>query len=286
MTDRHVVAGIDGSRPGLAAAEWAAAEAEARGTALRLVHVAPPEPEEQPPPRAAETWRLGAERMVRGAVAEITRRRPDLDVVGEQATGAPAAALAAACGSAGLLVLGTRGLGGFEGLALGSVALELAGGASCPVVLVPAARAGEEKEPEVVLGLDARRPADGALRYAFETARRRGARLRAVHAWSLPAPYAAPWTPYEVLEEERGAWEDQEVQLLDDALHRWREEYPTVPVLADVRLFSPAEALVKASAGAGLVVAGRGGGPGAALGGVPHAVAHHARCPVALVPDI
>ncbi|MBQ0988118.1 universal stress protein [Streptomyces sp. F63] len=283
--DRHVVAGIDGSRPGLAAAEWAAAEAEARGTALRLVHVAPPEPVGRPAPRGADAWRLGAERMVRGAVAEITRRRPDLDVVGEQATGAPAAALAAACASAAPLVLGTRGLGGFEGLALGSVALELAGRAPCPVVLVPAARAGEEKEPEVVLGLDARRPAAGALRYAFETARRRGARLRAVHAWSLPAPYAAPWAPYEVLEEERGAWEDQEVQLLDDALHRWREEYPAVPVLADVRLFSPAEALVKASAGAGLVVAGRGGGPGVALGGVPHAVAHHARCPVALVPD-
>ncbi|MCC5036968.1 universal stress protein [Streptomyces sp. WAC 00631] len=284
MMDRHVVAGIDGSRPGLAAAEWAAAEAEARGTALRLVHVALPEPAERPA-RGTETWRLGAERMVRGAVTEITRRRPGLDVVGEQATGVPAAALAAACGSAGLLVLGTRGLGGFEGLALGSVALELAGRAPCPVVLVPAARTGEEKEPEVVLGIDARRPARAALRFAFETARRRGARLRAVHAWCLPAPYAAPWAPYEVLEEERGAWEDQEVQLLDDALHGWREEYPTVSVLPDVRLFSPAEALVKTSAGAGLVVAGRGGGPGTALGGVPHAVAHHARCPVALVPE-
>jgi nucleotide-binding universal stress UspA family protein len=152
------------------------------------------------------------------------------------------------------------------------------------VALVPAYRPDQAPVPEVVLGIDARHPDVGAADFAFDAAQRREARLRAVFAWSLPAPFAAPWVPYAAPEEDRAAWEDLEVQLLDDALRGWREKYPSVPVLADVRLFGPAEALVRVSEGADLLVVGRGAGPGPYPSGVAHAVAHHAPCPVVLLP--
>ncbi|MFD7708346.1 universal stress protein [Streptomyces sp. NPDC059786] len=150
-----------------------------------------------------------------------------------------------------------------------------------PVVLVPddvpapARRAGN-----VVLAVDARRPSDGAIDFAFDTARVHGAPLRAVHAWSLPAA-AAEW-PFGVPEEERAAWEDHEVQLLADALRPWREKYPDVPVLEDVVLFTPAEALLHHAGRASLIVVGRGPDPG--RDEVVRDLLAEAACPVAVVP--
>jgi nucleotide-binding universal stress UspA family protein len=89
-------------------------------------------------------------------------------------------------------------------------------------------------------------------------------------------PFTVP-----VPEEDRGAWEDQEVDLLTDALRPWREKYPHVRVDEDVRLKSPSAALVQASAAAGLLVVGR---TGTALGPTLQAVLDHTECPVAVVP--
>lgn len=87
--------------------------------------------------------------------------------------------------------------------------------------------------------------------------------------------------PYAMPEEDRGAWEDQEVQLLSDALRPWREKYPRADVYEDVRLQSPPAALVHASASAGLLVVGRAG---RTLGPTLDAVLEHTECPVAVVP--
>lgn len=261
---RRMVAGIDGSERSFAAAEWAAYEAASSRSPLRLVHASPPVP-----------W------VLEQTLSRLAGRHPRLEVTGEQIDGPAADVLIGSAGAADLLVLGTRGLGGFRGLLVGSVALEVAGRSSAPLALVAEHAPGAEHPPEVVLGIDARRPAPGAIGFAFDAALRREARLRAVHAWSMPEPYGSPWAPYAPTEEDRGAWEDQEVQLLSDALRGWRREYPGVAVVADVRLFGPAKALVTASARADLLVVGR---TGRALYGVPHAVAHHAHCPVVLVP--
>ncbi|MGW3662416.1 universal stress protein [Streptomyces sp. NPDC005141] len=139
---------------------------------------------------------------------------------------------------------------------------------------------GHERLRPVVLGIDARRPRDAVTGFAFDAALRRGAPLHAVHAWHLPAP-SGPSLPVAPPEADRGAWEDEEVQLLADALRPWREKYPRVRVYEDVRLQSPATALVHSSDAAGLVVVGRGG---AALGPTLKAVLSHARCPVTVVP--
>jgi len=154
---------------------------------------------------------------------------------------------------------------------------------ACPVVLVPevpAARLSGRPCAEIVLGVDAREPAQGAVDFAFDTARLWGVGLRAVHAWRFPS--CAAELPFGIPEQDRAAWEDQEVQLLADALRPWREKYPEVPVLEDVRLFTPAHALVRLSAGAGLVVVGRSSDhePGPVL----RALLSESLCPVAVVP--
>ncbi|WP_329249094.1 universal stress protein [Streptomyces sp. NBC_01478] len=153
-----------------------------------------------------------------------------------------------------------------------------------PLVLVPercTARRAAHAVPEVVLGLNARRPAPGAVDFAFDAARLRGVRLRVVHAWQFPSRAAEP--PFGVPEEDRGAWEDQEVRQLADVLRPWREKYPEVQVLEDVRLFTPAHALVERSTGAGLVVVGRRSE--SEPGTVARALSRDARCPVAVVPS-
>ncbi|MCX5052213.1 universal stress protein [Streptomyces sp. NBC_00201] len=146
-----------------------------------------------------------------------------------------------------------------------------------PVVFVPWA---PRRLPDTVtVGLDARDPDGGVLRFAFEAARLRGVRLHAVHAWALPARAAAR-SPLPVLEEDRAEWEDQEVQLLSDALRPWRGKYPDVDVLEDVLLFEPSDALIHAAESSGLLVLGLHTGDTA-----QDVLEAAVRCPVAVVPS-
>ncbi|WP_237694085.1 universal stress protein [Streptomyces sp. SID2888] len=183
----------------------------------------------------------------------------------------------------GLVVVGIPEAEGAAGLAPGSTAAVALGTAPCPVALVPdrAVLPGPVRRAgPVVLGVDARRPARGAIEFAFGTARTRGVRLHAVHAWTLP-PDADAFR-FGIPEEDRAAWEDQEVQLLADVLRPWRAGRPEVRVTEDVRLLSPARALLHTAAGAGLLVVGRGSGRGP--GGVLRALAARTMCPVVVVP--
>ncbi|MGW3149614.1 universal stress protein [Streptomyces sp. NPDC001177] len=152
---------------------------------------------------------------------------------------------------------------------------------TCPVILVPDASARSNRIGGVTLGIDARRPVGAAIDFAFESARLRGVRLHAVHAWELPS--SAAGLPFAVPEEDRATWEDHEVQLLSDALRPWRAKYPDVPVLRDVVLFTPSEALLHHCAHAALVVVGHG--PGSAWGDTTRSLLRAGTCPVAVVPS-
>ncbi|MCM2425127.1 universal stress protein [Streptomyces sp. RKAG337] len=240
-----MVAGVDGSVQGLETAEWAAVEAQRRGSALRLMG-------------------SGMPGGLDGALAAVRLRHPELSLTTWR-DDCPHSALLSASAGAGLLAIS----------AMNRDAREIAASAQCPVVLVRGTTAGE-----VVLGLDARHPVETATGFAFDAAHRQGRRLRVVHAWRLPAP-ARGRARYTLLEEDRAEWEDEEVLILHDALRGWREKYAEVDVLPDVRLFTASWALVNASARAGLVVLGRGP---AGLGRVGHAVAEFAESPVAFVP--
>ncbi|MFF3200979.1 universal stress protein [Streptomyces sp. NPDC002962] len=291
-----MVVGIDGSAHSSAAADWAAREAALRGVPLHLVHASPPLPGNAVPPPAADRLRHLGEQMLARTVADLGDRHPHLEMRGEQSDDSPATALLAAARTAGLLVVGTRGTGGFDALAVGSVALRMAMAAPCPVVLVPRQPAGAFGDgvpaardvTQVVVGFDAHHPVSETADFAFSAAEARGAGLRVVMAWALPAESVSPRTPA-VTEEDRATWEDQEVAQLSDALRAWREKYPRVTIRPDVVLLHPAEALLNASRGAQLLVVGRRTDPQAVdgrLGFVAHGVLHHARCPVAVVPHV
>ncbi|MDR6975980.1 nucleotide-binding universal stress UspA family protein [Streptomyces sp. 3330] len=290
-----VVVGIDGSAHSSVAADWAAREASSRGVPLHLVHASPSLPGAAVPLPAADRLRDLGEQMLARTAADLGDRHPRLEIRGEQTDDPPASALLAAARTAGLLVVGTRGTGGFDALAVGSVALRAAMAAPCPVVLVPRRPVGAgagmpaaRDAAQVVVGFDAHHPVGETADFAFSAAEARGADLRVVQAWALPAESVSSRTPA-VTEEDRAAWEDQEVVRLSDALRAWRERYPRVTVRPDVVLLHPAEALLNASRGARLLVVGRRADPGAAegrLGFVAQGVLHHAACPVAVVPHV
>lgn len=286
---RPVVAGVDGSPQSIAAAHWAAAEAGRRGALLRLVHVWPWLPHLFPGVPSPSALQADTRRMLARAKADIQSEHPDLTVETALLTVSTPEGLAAAGDEAQLLVLGSRGLGGFKGVLLGSTGLATAARSQCPVVLVRAGTSdtaqGLQEPRPVVLGLDARHPDDTLIEFAVQAAAQRGTRLRIVHAWALPPLWSV--NPVHLGEAERGEMEDAETQLLRDAVLRWRDKYPHVDVRPDVRLGSAAETLVDEAERACLVIVGRHlhrPPLGMRLGPVTHAVMHYAQCPVAVVP--
>jgi nucleotide-binding universal stress UspA family protein len=76
-------------------------------------------------------------------------------------------------------------------------------------------------------------------------------------------------------------------QALETVLGPWRDKYPTVEVRELVEEGRPAQRLLEDTQDAGLLVVGRRIRPtriGTHTGPVAHAVMHHVRCPVAVVP--
>ncbi|WP_214321713.1 universal stress protein [Nonomuraea sediminis] len=269
--NEQIVVAVDGSEASQAAVDWAATDARRRGRTLKVVHVC-----EQV--ATAET-----EYCEKALAAAVDRARvilPESEIASALMPGHPVETLVAESARADSIVLGSRGLGGFAGLVVGSVSLLVAGHATGPVVVVRGTDPVEHGE--VVLGFDGSRPAQAAAEYAFEQARARGARLRAVYAWQAPpaSPYAVGYGGYvaSVFKTETAA--------MREALTPWREKYQDIQVIDDEVCDHPVSALIKASRTADLVVVGSrglGGFASAVLGSVSHGVLHHVEGPVAVV---
>jgi nucleotide-binding universal stress UspA family protein len=294
-----VVAGVDGSAESLAAAAWAAREAVRRGRPLRLVHVWDWHPRRRDGEIANAAQRHLARRSPCQAEERVRTECPDVRLSDEQVEGPAVAALLKAVDQADVTVLGSRGLSGFTGFLVGSVALGVVAEATRPVVLV---RADEEAEDEhvptgegrastdtgyrdVVLAIDLDDPCDEVIEFAFEAARLRHARLRAVHAWHAPHPTGLGSGDIGLVND---VWQGEEwLGFLKAVLQVWRDKYPDVEVLETVVEDKASTALLRASTGVSLLVVGhrlaeRSLGP--RTGPVTHAVIHHVRCPVAVVP--
>ena len=280
-----MIAGVDGSPQSIAAAHWAAREAGRRGVPLRLLYVWPWLPHLFPGVPSPSELQVDTRRMLARTQADIQSENPDLAVDTAVATVSEPDSLTAAGENAEMLVLGSRGLGGFRGMLLGSTGLVTAARAECPVVLIRAGAPSDPQAAPVVLGLDARHPSDTLIEFALRAAVERGTRLRVVHAWGLPPMWSV--NPMHLGEGERGEMEDTETQLLRDAMLGWHEKYPDLDIRPDVRLGAAAEVLVDEAEHACLVVVGRHlhrPPLGLRLGPVTHAVMHYAPCPVAVVP--
>lgn len=135
----RIVVGVDGSKESQAALEWAVEEGRLRGAQVEAVHVwtypamtyltglVPP------PTFAHDDLAEEARAVLDGVVDSVDGSARIRRVMAE---GAPAAVLLERAEGADLLVVGSRGRGGFVGLLLGSVSQQAAHHASCPVVIV------------------------------------------------------------------------------------------------------------------------------------------------------
>ncbi|MFF4169566.1 universal stress protein [Streptomyces sp. NPDC001744] len=287
---REIVAGVDGSPESLAAADWAAREALHRGLPLRLAHAWHWEQLDLPLPQDRTAQENVADVILREAEATIGGRYPDLDLSASVLPDTPVAALLDSGERAEMLVIGSRGYGAVTGFLLGSYGQRIIAGATRPVVAVRS-REGEPAEPPtgpVLVGqLGTPEDSAAALGFAFGTAAARGASVRAVRAWSLPALYA--YSPASMrLADEAGGLVPYEEKALREALAPWREKYPDVPVTEHVELGSAGQVLLSGSGDAQLLVVGRrarSGAVGPRIGSVAHAALHLAPCPVAVVPQ-
>lgn len=106
---RTVIAGIDGSRESLAAADWAGGEALSRGRLLRLVHVWSDDADQVSYYADPETLRRSAEELLYTAAQHVRHRHPDVRLETSRLSGAPAEVLSTAAETAEILVLGFPG---------------------------------------------------------------------------------------------------------------------------------------------------------------------------------
>ncbi|MEV0415240.1 universal stress protein [Streptomyces sp. NPDC050448] len=317
MSNAPVVAAVDGSEHSLQALEWARTAALRHRTGLVVAHVLP------------DSAQLYAAR--RSSLADASQPEQFADPVGEWVRGILATApelpdtvrydslegsvpegLRVTGEDALMLVMGSRGRGGFAALLLGSNSRAVASTAACPVVVVPhAARLAQAPaEPSdgadgssgsagrVVLGLHAAETADDVLAFAFAEAAARGTTVQVVSAYAIPpAPTTMVDSPFQVIPPEGLADDGDAVpaerEMLRSQTERlvpFRARWPRVPVEQAAVPGDAAERLVTASRSAALVVVGRhhprrSVGP-LMMGSVAHAVLHHAHGPVAVVPTL
>lgn len=137
----RIVVGIDGSQNSKAALDFAVAEARLRGAKVEAVMA-------WHRPYTGDAWTMAIPVDIQG-MEDSYRQELDTIVDAADTSGldqpverlvlesSPAQALLDRSGGAGLLVVGSRGHGGFVGLLLGSVGNQVASHAACPVVIVP-----------------------------------------------------------------------------------------------------------------------------------------------------
>ncbi|NKX50627.1 universal stress protein [Arthrobacter deserti] len=305
---RHgIVVGVDGSDQSLCALTWAAREAHLRRAPLHVITAS------TIPVFAASSMdagyatlddqaiREGAEAVLEQAVAGLSGY--DIEIHPSVETGDAAGVLLDLSEEAELLVVGTRGRGGFVGRLLGPVSSAVPAHAKYPTVTVPLACArrlghtelqlprgkqppvGPEGEEKVVIvGADGSEQARSATLAAAGQAQRWGYPLRVVCALP-PFTGSLAWVPAPL--DREALYADVKEQL--DAGVAWPgSHFPDLPISGQVLEGSPIELLIEATRTASLVVIGtrgRGGFAGMLLGSTSQGVLHHAKGPVMVVPD-
>jgi nucleotide-binding universal stress UspA family protein len=283
-----VVAGVDGSESSLAAAVYAAREADRRRRPLLLVHATPWSAGRAavtgPSALFSQQLEDGAQALLRDAVSEVRERSGATQVRTAVLDEHPVPALAKLSTEASLVVLGRRGMTGVPGVLAGSTASGLVHHARCPVLVLP-----EESDPpddaprRVVVAVEGRPDDEDLLAFAVAEAGLRGTGVTAVHAWRDV-----------VLEAEVGGfgssvdWSgvaQEERRLLSESVAGWRDKQPDVLIREDVVRARPVQALLDAAATAELLVVGhRHRGVFSRLGSTVHGLLHRSPCPLAVVP--
>jgi nucleotide-binding universal stress UspA family protein len=245
-----VVAGIDGSPRSLDVVEMAAVEAAHRRRPLKIVHAV------DAPAELADQYLAEAALLAEKVAPEVPR-------ICELLTGPPAPALLAESGRAALLAVGDRGLGGFPGLIVGSVAVHAATHAACPVLIV---RGQYVHSGPIVAGFDGSPGSVRALEFAVEEASLRAAEVVVLQA---AADNGAP-----------------AAGTADETVAQVTARHPGVTMRREQVHDAAGRALTRWSRAAQLLVVGdrgHGGFAGLQLGSVSQHLVYHAGCPTVVV---
>jgi nucleotide-binding universal stress UspA family protein len=256
-----VVVGVNGTAAGLAAVRLAAREAVARGRELRVVHAFT-----WPNRAAAELEyapaRHAAAQVVQHAVTTARRSTPGVHVSGVLVDGLPGRVLLQLSRSAELVVLGDDSLVTAARVPLDSVLMQVVSRSWCPVVV---ARGLRPPVGRLLTAVDGSPGSRLALRYAAVEAQRREVGVEVVH----------------VVDRAGGDAETAGRRVLADAL-------AAVPELTGARtrllIGDPANALIRASRHARMIIVGPRGRDGAALlGPVAQELLRRCACPTVFV---
>lgn len=277
------VVGVDGSPGSAHALRWAADQARGRPVAIRSVHAWHP--------TALGIAGLSAPSLHDQVPDAVHRTLDELAaMLGDDAgsvewsvvLGNPSGALLDVAEGADLLIVGTRGLGGFKRLLLGSVSHQCAMYADVPVAVVPESASVGPPRGRLVVGMDGSANAKAALTWALSHARP-ASTVVVLGTWEPSSLATAADRPdFDYLAQPAR-------ERFTQAVDEMREAFAARDVMleTDFRYAGAAEALLGYCADVDLLVVGaRGHGAvaSAVLGSVSSRILHHASCPVVIVP--
>jgi nucleotide-binding universal stress UspA family protein len=285
--DGSVVVGLDGSPGSAHALRWAVREGRLHGS----------------PVTAVTAWGIGDRQELDGdpnsfdSTASERHARAALDRYVEDAVGPdaaehiarraicglPSSVLLGAAAGASLLVLGARGRGGFRGLLLGSVSQQCLHHTTTPLAIIHDQPVVRRDVEHVLVAVDGSRSSELALRWALDEGRRRAAVVTVLHATSPPIAGGYPYTArtFDPGERERDAR-----RMVDDMLEG--EDTHGLDLRPLVVDGAPTPVILGRAQEADLLVAGTrgvGGFKGMLVGSVTGQLAHHAPCPLVVIPD-
>jgi nucleotide-binding universal stress UspA family protein len=287
MTTRGnaIIVGYDGSAGSAEALDWAAREARLRRLELTVCHAwtsgypaaDADAGQTELTPAQADTVDLAREHageLLAMGVRHAQACEPAMMTRLLLVCGPAARVLCEQCSGSEMLVVGSRGIGGLDGLLLGSVSLQVAAHALVPTTVVRGRWRpvpGQYPLP-VVVGIDGSVGSRAALEFAVEEAALRDAPLVAVCALSdAPGVF--------------GTARSIEADFMT-AMGKVEADHPEVLVEKRVEQGAPRSALLATASNGQLLVVGARGRRGLSemmLGSVSLALLHHAACPVTVV---
>ncbi len=285
----RIVVGVDGSRSARHALHWTARWAAFTNMPVTLVAALgkrPTEAEaergEAPDPQFQDQVRS----MIEGEVAYVRDEIRGVDLTYLDVWGEAADVLIEASHHALVLVLGTRGLGGWTGMVLGGVSDKVISDAKGPVVVVPPRWKPVRRGEPVTLAADDPASAGPAVAFAIQAAQAIGTELHVVHAWEVQKRWSQLATTF-------GAGrvrstKDHAAQRLEAVCKMVSEQAPDLHVEPRLVEGSPVAVLSQASETARLMVMGsrgRGSLLGLVFGSRGRELVQDSACPVAIIRD-
>lgn len=287
MKTLPILVGIDGSASSLQALDWAVTEAKHKQCGLQLLTAY------SVPIFATigldggyatidlEIIEKNAQSMLDKVVADVSKKGVAVEPLVK--LGDPNSLLIEYSRFAQLVVLGSRGRGGFIGRLLGNVSGTLPAHAACPTVVIPFCETGREVAQKIVVGVDGSNAAGFAVDFAVSQALQTGMSLELVCV--LPSYTTLfTWLPASL---DIAHFRQDVAKKLEAHCEQLQLNFPKLLVSSLVCEGTAAHGLVQKSQNAKLLVLGtrgRGGFSEMLLGSTASTVLHHTQCPVVVVP--